>query len=292
MTTRTKRKVSAAPQPAAQSGFSLIPHQKLLDIYAAMVRCSLLEERIRRLTKRRKQQANTGPTASRIAPTASLLVDLLANDIILPSHGDRTAPFLKGVPLKRMMAAALAPSADAAASFADHRHFVFSPAQDAATQFAVAGGLALACKASRQKQVVIAFAESPQGDSGAWKAALQFAGAHNLPVLFVCHASADTAAPPADSAQLGLPVIPVDANDAVAVYRVAYESIARARLGRGPTLIECLLDSPHSPGATAPESPLEIMEKYLERKGLFRKTYKAKVIAQFLRKLDAATAVI
>jgi TPP-dependent pyruvate/acetoin dehydrogenase alpha subunit len=37
-----------------------------------------------------------------------------------------------------------------------------------------------------------------------------------------------------------VPGIPVDANDAVALYRVAQESIGRARIGGGAALMECV----------------------------------------------------
>ncbi len=36
-----------------------------------------------------------------------------------------------------------------------------------------------------------------------------------------------------------IPSIPVDGLDLAAVYRVAHESVLRARRGGGPTLIEC-----------------------------------------------------
>ncbi len=38
----------------------------------------------------------------------------------------------------------------------------------------------------------------------------------------------------------GVPAIFVDADDAVAIYRVAQESIGHARIGGGPALIECV----------------------------------------------------
>lgn len=37
-----------------------------------------------------------------------------------------------------------------------------------------------------------------------------------------------------------MPAIPVDAQDVIALYRVAYESIARAREGGGPTRMQCV----------------------------------------------------
>jgi hypothetical protein len=58
----------------------------------------------------------------------------------------------------------------------------------------------------------------------------------------------------------GFPTFTVDANDAIAIYRVSLEAIFRARSGGGPTLIACsrMLDN---------ASALEHMRNYLERKG-------------------------
>ena len=41
----------------------------------------------------------------------------------------------------------------------------------------------------------------------------------------------------------GFPGIIVDGSDVVAVWRVAQESIHRARNGAGPTLIDCRMES-------------------------------------------------
>ena len=80
------------------------------------------------------------------------------------------------------------------------------------------------------------------------------------------------------------PVIAVDGNDAVAVYRVASEAIAHARKGDGPTLIECI--------RTKAGDPLLNMEKYLVRKGLFSEEFKRKVAAGCSEKLDAALQIV
>jgi Dehydrogenase E1 component len=66
-----------------------------------------------------------------------------------------------------------------------------------------------------------------------------------LPVLFV--EEPPEPAKPAQAAnvigragQLDMPSIPVDAQDVIAMYRVAHESIVRAREGTGPTRILCV----------------------------------------------------
>ncbi len=118
---------------------------------------------------------------------------------------------------------------------------VFSPRQQK-------GGLGAAVKASRKMKktgnVVVVF--SCTSDHGDWYEALRIAGAGALPILFVhCdqlspHKRGDAKEEIGAQAQsYGFPGIAVDGHDLVAVYRVAYESLVRARRGGGPTLIEC-----------------------------------------------------
>jgi hypothetical protein len=65
----------------------------------------------------------------------------------------------------------------------------------------------------------------------------------------------------------GMPVIAVDGNDAVAVYRVAQESIAHARSGSGPTLIVGRIGEWHNDAGEYTD-PILRMEAYLAAKGL------------------------
>jgi len=79
--------------------------------------------------------------------------------------------------------------------------------------------------------------------------AMNFAGVHKLPVVFVCennqyaisvHVSKQAAvANLSVRAQgYGFPGVTVDGNDVLAVYRAAKEAVDRARRGEGPTFIE------------------------------------------------------
>lgn len=68
------------------------------------------------------------------------------------------------------------------------------------------------------------------------------ASAAGLPVLFVEAGSAKGAPGPSNSKPVAvdaMPSIPVDSSDVIAIYRVAHESITRARQGNGPTQILC-----------------------------------------------------
>lgn len=76
---------------------------------------------------------------------------------------------------------------------------------------------------------------------------MKFSSDHELLVVFVIlperggkARSTRTGAVSALALGCGVPAIVVDAHDAVAIYRVAQESIGHARMGGGPALMECV----------------------------------------------------
>ena len=105
--------------------------------------------------------------------------------------------------------------------------------------------------AARQAGVVVVYALADEASAGLWKKALRFAAKQELPVVFVVLPAArarGSKARPASKAVTvsalahgcGVPSIVVDVYDAVAIYRVAQESIGHARIGGGGALIECV----------------------------------------------------
>ncbi|HEV2618935.1 MAG TPA: hypothetical protein VGU23_03240, partial [Acidobacteriaceae bacterium] len=104
---------------------------------------------------------------------------------------------------------------------------------------------------------------------------LTFAREQKLPLLLIllppsrvnAHAaSPHHAAKCSDLAlRCGVPAIPTDARDAVALYRVAQESIGHARIGGGPALIvciPCILPAGKARRA-APADALTTLEQYM-----------------------------
>ncbi len=77
-----------------------------------------------------------------------------------------------------------------------------------------------------------------------------------------------------------VPGITVDGNDVVAVYRVAEESVRRAREGHGPTLIDCKIDPARD--------PLTFMEGYLKKRDLWSAKWHAKTLHGLRQELDRA----
>jgi len=108
-------------------------------------------------------------------------------------------------------------------------------------------GSAMALKAASGQGVVMAYAGRGELSTADWTRALAVMGQEGLPLVVVALPVAD---PHGDleaisrkavtRRELAVPVIPVDAGDVVAIYRVAQETIVRARAGGGAALIECV----------------------------------------------------
>ena len=115
----------------------------------------------------------------------------------------------------------------------------------------IAVGAAWSAQYRGTDQVAVAFFGDGTTNIGAFHEALNLAVVWKLPVVFVCEnnlymeytpIAAVTAVehPAADRAcAYGLESIIVDGNDVEAVYRVALDTLGRARSGEGPSLVEC-----------------------------------------------------
>lgn len=112
-------------------------------------------------------------------------------------------------------------------------------------------GVALAFKLRREPRVAMTFFGEGSTSTGAWHEALNMAAVLKVPAVLVCENNQWALSTPtereyaagsiADRAHgYGLPGVRVDGNDVEAVYEAARAAVARARIGEGPTLIECM----------------------------------------------------
>jgi TPP-dependent pyruvate/acetoin dehydrogenase alpha subunit len=267
--TRTKEQSAAAL--AGKPGFSIISNEKLLQLYAAMVKCRALEERVQILFPQSKLTGKRG-AVSREAVAVGVAIDLLPEDTVAAPPGDLIVNFIQGEPLDKLFA----------------RLYARATRPSPAAQFKLATVAARANKAAKNGQIALAISSKGSGFS---PQALKAANERLLPILFVRQTrltvepprgNKQTGAAEIAAAACGIPVIPVDGSDVVAVYRVSTEAITHARKGNGPTLIECIIE--HSEA----RDPILKMETYLTRKGLFSEEGKHQVAAAFKRELDNA----
>jgi 2-oxoisovalerate dehydrogenase E1 component len=118
------------------------------------------------------------------------------------------------------------------------------------TQLPHAAGLAMASQIRSDDRVTVCYFGEATASKGDFHEALNFAGIHELPVVFLCEnneyaisvpMSLQSAVP--DIAQhapaYGFEGVVVDGNDALAVYGATRAAVDKAREGGGPTLVEC-----------------------------------------------------
>ncbi|MDQ3794998.1 MAG: thiamine pyrophosphate-dependent enzyme, partial [Actinomycetota bacterium] len=115
-------------------------------------------------------------------------------------------------------------------------------------QYPQAVGSALAFKMRGEDGVVLVCGGEGSTSQGDWHEAMNFAGIHDLPVIFLiennvyaisCPEPLQVAGSISKRAKgYGFPGHEVDGNDVLAVYEMAKEAVDRARRGDGPTLIE------------------------------------------------------
>lgn len=263
-------------------GFSLISKEKLLSLYAAMLRCRMLEERLRLLSPGKSRAAFRG----REAIAAGVVTDLLPDDTVSAQRGDAGPRLLKGVSLKAIVAAASARRARSAVA-AETGANVLPTADTFAERFEAAARAARRGARPKKKKITAFFCGSEGPRDAAWEESLRSAAADRLPVLFVCRGYAGTTDLAQQAQRCGLPGITVDEEDAVAIYRVASEAMAHARRGNGPTLIDCRRWTLRG-ASTRRRNAVRTMEAYLTGKGLLNREFRNEVVAQFTRELDRA----
>jgi TPP-dependent pyruvate/acetoin dehydrogenase alpha subunit len=145
--------------------------------------------------------------------------------------------------------------------------------------------------------VVVIYAQPAELKPALWKSALDFAAKHQLPVVFVAFSASRIQPVRAGSFSAlalacGVPGIAVDVDDAVAIYRVAQESIGRARAGGGPALIDCVPFVVAGQKRTPPTHALATLERYMLHRGVCTQAWfdrEARSFASWVAKQKAAS---
>jgi TPP-dependent pyruvate/acetoin dehydrogenase alpha subunit len=277
----------------------LISRKKLIELYAAMVKCRMLAERAKLLVQQGKLVGAFDLPVGQEAEIAGVTADLLPGDTLYATRGAMIPALIKGIPFKPMFSS-LATNGKTGVHSATKRNGRGAGLSSAASLTAACNA-AKAHKATKNGKVAVFFCEE-QIDPDPWRTKLSYASQRNLPILFVFRQGAKISilenrianANKPEALASGIPVITVQGNDVVAVYRVASESIARARQRRGPTLIECTgsfdLRSPDAANneRCVADDPILAMEIFLAGKGIYNAKLKRQVEGKFSFELDMA----
>ncbi len=255
----------------SSGAFSLIARRKLLALYAALLRCRMMKDFAASAVGRSK--------SGHEAPAVAVVLDLKPGDTIAASERDFLPGFVNGASPQTIVSALRARPARARTSSSAMLKVALAAARNHAQR--------------KSRNVAVFFGADGSGCSAAWRNALQIAGDERLPMVFVSQASAGEAGPAQPRSKKaarkshGYPVITVDGDDVVALYRVASEALVHARRGNGPTLIECVpwpLALPQN-GTHAASDAILNMEHYLAQRGIAFERWKRKAIEEFGRQL-------
>src|SRR5450759_568694 len=154
--------------------------------------------------------------------------------------------------LTQYMARATAPSGgkDANLHFSVPEKGVYSPIAMLGTLVPVVAGMLLADRMQGKRTVGMTYLGDGGTSVGAFHEGINFAAVQKLPLVLVVEFNGWAYSTPyekqcaartlADKALgYGIPGEVVDGNDALAVYEAARAAVNRARMGGGPTLLEC-----------------------------------------------------
>jgi 2-oxoisovalerate dehydrogenase E1 component alpha subunit len=199
--------------------------------------------------------------------------------------------------------------------YGDKRFRILTGSSPVTTQVLHAVGIAYAGKLEKKDHVVLTSCGEGSSNQGDWHEACNFAGVHNLPVIFMVENNKYAISVPVSKqvaggevwkrAQgYGFPGVKVDGNNPLSVYKVMKEAVERARQGGGPTLIEAVSYRlvPHSSDdddrtyrsreeveAAKKEDPIALFRNYLVEQGILTEQFEAELNAAVAKEVDEAT---
>ena len=291
------KKTVTKKQKAEPEVLPVLNAEKLKELYATMVKCRMLAERMQ--SKRTVSNSVPGFEATLVGAGAHLL----PKDCIALEQGSFVASLVKGTPLHSILARNEEHQSNGMGNA------IGSKQNDNATaSLTVEKVLDLAADMKGKNAVVLMFctqdAETLHFDS----AAMATGATQKLPLVCLVESRLDSPLELPNQVASGpyigadptfYPRIPVDGCDVVGVFRVAQEAIRRAREGHGPAVIECL--TARSSTATIKKNerassqylardPLSFMEQYLRRRNLWSDEWSQSISQGFGRQLSEAAA--
>ncbi|WP_170008743.1 thiamine pyrophosphate-dependent dehydrogenase E1 component subunit alpha [Bacillus fonticola] len=179
-----------------------------------------------------------------------------SKDYALPYYRDMGVVLAFGMTTRELMMSAFAKAEDPNSGgrqmpghFGQRRNRIVTGSSPVTTQVPHAVGIALSGKMKGEDFVSFVTFGEGSSNQGDFHEGANFAGVHDLPVIFMCENNKYAISVPVEK-QLacekvsdraigyGMPGYTVDGNDPLEVYKVVKKAVDRARRGEGPTLVE------------------------------------------------------
>jgi TPP-dependent pyruvate/acetoin dehydrogenase alpha subunit len=269
-------------EPSIGAGEHLTREDRALLLrYMVLMRVS--EERALTLYRQGKVPGSFYDGSGQEAISVGASFVLGPRDRLCILHRDLGAHFVRGVTPDRYLAnymgraGGVTGGKDGNMHFGDRRLGCVGMVSMLPDMAQVTVGIALAFKMRRERRVAMTFFGDGATANGQSHEALNFAGIHRLPVVFLLENNQfaystpnelEFAVDPVERARTyGFPGLSIDGNDVEAVFEAAREAVDRARRGDGPTLIECETMRMHGHGAHDDMSyvPEELFDEWRRR---------------------------
>jgi len=256
MTTRDAR---ATPAGARHEALGLSA-DALLEMYYYIALARAIDERMWVLQRAGMVSfviSGQGHEGAQVGVMAAIDQD---RDWLVPFYRSLAACLVKGMSPRDLMLGLFAREGDPSsggrqmpAHWAHQKHKILSTSSPVGTQYLHAVGIAYAAKLRGTGEVCVTSIGEGGTSQGDWHEAMNFAGIHKLPVLFMVENNRYAISVPlrlqmgvpdvaVRAAGYGFPGVVVDGSDVLACYAAAAGAVRRARAGEGPTLIECKVE--------------------------------------------------
>ena len=235
---------------------SALDNKTLLWMYETMITIRRFEEEARRQADQGKLRGMHSSVGQEAVPTG-ICAHLRPDDYVLGTHRSHHHCIAKGVDLREMMAELLGRATGTnkgkggTMHIADITKGMLGANGVVGSNIPVATGAALSAQLRGVDSVSVVFFGDGASSQGSLHEALNLSGIWNLPVIFVCENNRYAESTPSEyvvsggsvanrADGYGIPGVVADGQDALEMYEIGGEAVARARSGDGPTLIEAM----------------------------------------------------
>jgi len=308
------------PDGSAHGHDPRLSADELLHCYRTMLRVRAFDDTCMKLQRSGRigfSIPNRGIEATQVGAASALR----KTDWLFPSYRDFGMALYHGIGALEMMNNMYGNADDTSKGRQMPVHFGFtqpikwvSISSPIGTQIPQAVGAAYAMKYRGEDHVaLVSFGDGGTSSLG-FHSGMNFAGVWKAPVVFLCQNNGWAISCPSDrqtasqsyaikGRAYGVPGVVVDGNDLLAVRQVMVEAVERARVGGGPTIVECVTfrmgghstsDDPtkYVPKETleawAQKDPVARFERYLKSEGLWTKEQGEAMYAEAVEEISAA----
>ncbi len=295
--------------------------EDLVGMYRTILTARVLDQKIWGLNRMGKAAFVVSGQGHEGAQVGSAWALRAGHDVVLPYYRDTGVMLTVGMSVEQILMAVLARAADpnsGARQMPNHWGWsegnVITGSSPIATQLPHAAGLAYAAKLRREDRVAVSWFGEGATSKGDFHEALNFAGIHQLPMVFVCENNGYAISVPMSSESAvddvadrahgyGFGGVIVDGNDPLDVYAAVHAAVRHARRGDGPTLVECktyrylahtsddddrTYRTPQEVEAWRKKDPLRRITQYLIEQRLLSEADEERIEAEVKAEVDAA----